>query len=193
VQGKAHTFTLLREWVPNPREMDRDEALGEAARRYFSSHGPATVKDFAWWASLTMGEARTGLSVALSHNEQELERIEVEGVEYWLAPGLTKAPAGTQLLPGFDEFLLGYQNRSAALPPQRAAAVVPGNNGVFKPTIVVDGQVVGTWKRVNRARGVQIEMAPFDDAAPVDVAKAASRLSTFVGLPVTSVGRSLVG
>ena len=176
VQGKQHTFTLLDEWVPEPRRLEGDDALGEWAQRYFTSHGPATVNDFAWWASLTLTEARRGLAVA------DLDELEVDGTTYYLAHGLEPAPRSVHLLPGFDEFILGYQDRSAALAPEHFATIVPGNNGMFQPTIVVDGEVVGTWKRTPRAKRVDLELRPFE-AAP-DVERARAAYATFIGIPV---------
>jgi hypothetical protein len=150
-QGKQQTFSLLDEWVRTPRRLDRDEALGELVCRYFRSHGPATARDLARWSGLTMADVQRGLAVSGKH----LTALELDGVRYHLAPE-TLAQAGASarvhLLPGFDEYLLGYGDRTAALATEHSAAVVPGGNGVFKPTVVADGEVVGTWRR-NVTRG----------------------------------------
>jgi hypothetical protein len=157
--GKAQTFALLDEWVPQPRRLERDEALGELAVRYFRGRGPATVRDFAWWAALTLSDARRGLDVALP----SLERLTHDGVEYFLAPGLSAGRhSGVQLLPGFDEHLLGYQERSLVLPPDRAERVVPGRNGMFLSTLVVDGCVAGTWRRQVNGDSLTVTFEPFE-------------------------------
>ena len=159
--GRHQTFALLDEWVRAPRRLERDEALSELALRYFRSHGPATVRDLARWSALTMGDVRRGLAICGS----QLATVELDGVTYHLAPEtLQEHPpaAGMHLLPGFDEYLLGYADRSAALAPAHAEAVVPGGNGMFKPTIVVDGEVVGTWRHTLTAREVVIEPHLFD-------------------------------
>lgn len=158
VVGTQQSFVLLDDWVPTPRLLEREEALGEFAARYFIGHGPATVRDFAWWSSLTLTDARTGLAVA----RDRLAHLEVDGADYYLAPGLEPAAPGTHALPGFDEFLLGYQVRDAALAPEQATLVVPGKNGMFFYTIVVDGEVVGTWRRTMTRAGVHIEANPFE-------------------------------
>ena len=119
------SWALLDEWVPQPRRLERDEALEEFAFRYFSSHGPATVKDFAWWSSLTLTDARAGLAAA----RDRLDELEVDGVTYHLRPGLEPAARAVHLLPGFDEYLLGYADRSAPLAREHADSVVPGGNG----------------------------------------------------------------
>ena len=110
------SWALLDEWVPQPRRLERDEALEEFAFRYFSSHGPATVKDFAWWSSLTLTDARAGLAAA----RDRLDELEVDGATYYLRPGLEPAERAVHLLPGFDEYLLGYGDRSAPLAGEHA-------------------------------------------------------------------------
>ena len=141
--GKQPTFALLEEWITTHRDLDPDEALGEYALRYFTGHGPATVRDFAWWASITLTQARTGLAIAADG----LERRDFGRVEHWLPAGVEADRLGVHLLSGFDEYLLGYQDRSAVLAPEWADRIVPGNNGVFQPTIVSNGFVVGRWHR----------------------------------------------
>jgi hypothetical protein len=146
-------FVLLSEWVPGPRRMDRDEALGELALRFFAGHGPATVHDLARWSGLTVRDARAGLATV----REQLESTTVDGTEHFLDPATPERLAacreearGTVLLPGFDEFVLGYGDRSAVLDPEFATRIVPGGNGMFLSTVVVDGRVVGTWRYEGR-------------------------------------------
>ncbi len=185
-EEREQTFVLLDEWVTAPRRLDRDQALGEFARRYFSSHGPATVHDFAWWSSLRMKDVYRAVAVA----GDALATIGVDGTSYLLDPALLDAPEPAPdvlTLPGFDEYLLGYQNRSAALPAAFAPRIVPGNNGMFLPTIVVDGQVVGTWKRTKRARHIAVEAQPFTamtKRARDGFTRAADHYGRFMGAPV---------
>ena len=187
MRDKQQTFVLLDEWVPYSRELSREESLAELARRYFASHGPATVHDLAWWAGLTVTEARSGLEAAKS----ELVSEKVDGQEYWTtddAPGHTARDASRiHLLPAFDEYLLGYKDRSAVLAADHALNVVPGKNGVFFPTIVVDGRVVGTWKRKLKKNSVDITLSPFAHLDDLDerALEAARSYSAFVGLPLS--------
>ena len=157
--GKQQTFTLFDEWITRSRDLPREEALGEFTLRYFRSHGPATIRDFAWWSSLTLADARIGLAVARG----DLSTIERDGDELYFAEGADPEPGrdGIRMLPGFDEYLLGYQDRTPQLAAEHADLVVPGKNGMFFPTIVRDGEVVGTWKRALSSRGVTIVSAPF--------------------------------
>lgn len=159
-----HLVVLVKEWIPRPRRLERDEALGEVAERFFRSHGPATVKDLMRWAKLLAADARAGLALA----RDRLARAEVAGVEYFFdpqTPELLQAhrrqARAVFLLPGFDEFILGYQDRGAVLPAEYADHIVPGGNGMFRPTIVSDGRVVGTWTRVGRGAERAIRATPF--------------------------------
>ena len=161
VDGKQHTFALLDEWVAAPRVLERDEALAEFALRYFTSHGPATIRDFAWWSSLTLTDARRGLAIAMERGT--LETLIVDETEYIGPPPSAAPPAASVLaLPGFDEYLLGYSDRSAPLAPEHFDRIVPGGNGMFLPTIVAGGEVVGTWRRTIGAKTVTVEALPFD-------------------------------
>ena len=166
-------IVLVDEWILRPRRFERQEALGELALRYFRSHGPATVKDLMRWAHLVAADARAGLALARPH----LVSLDVDGVEHFMDPD---TPAlleccrhearGVVLLPGFDEFVLGYQDRRCALSPELADRIVPGGNGVFKATVVCDGQIVGTWKHAGRGAKRTMEATPFT-SFPDDVAK----------------------
>ena len=187
--GKEQTFTLLDEWIPEGRKLEREAALAELAQRYFTSHGPATVRDLAWWSGLTAGDART----ALEHAAPRLASEKVEGREYWFATsvGARGGAADAFLLPGFDEYMLGYQDRCAALDPQFAERILPGGNGVFMPTLVSKGKVVGTWKRTMKAKSAVIAAAPFEPlgkAAARTFAKPLERYCQFLGVPASLAG-----
>jgi hypothetical protein len=153
-------LVLLDEWVPRSRELGRDEALHEFAVRYFTGHGPATLKDFAWWAKLTVADARIGLELA----RDELTELQLDGVPYWVATAEIERAGdgeGTYALAGFDEYLLGYQDRSLPLAAEHANLIVPGNNGIFLPTIVSRGKVVGTWRRAIKSNHVTVTPESF--------------------------------
>lgn len=180
------TWALLDDIAPHPRRLDRDAALRELARRYLAARGPATDRDLAWWSGLTLTDVRAGLADVAA----EFETFEVGGTTYLMSPGLADAADGVHLLPGFDEYLLGYSDRSAALDGRPLSDVVPGGNGMFLATIVVGGRVAGTWRRTVTAGGVRIELAPFDvlsARARRGVAAAAERYATYLGLPLLEI------
>lgn len=164
VRDGEQALVRLDEWVPEPRQPSREEALGELALRYFRGHGPATVKDFARWTKLTVTDARAGLATA----QPELERLDVDGTSYFMDPDTPErlesyrsSARGVFLLPGFDEYILGYADRSAVVPDAYADQLVPGNNGMFRATVVSSGQVVGTWKRSGRGVDQTALATPF--------------------------------
>jgi hypothetical protein len=185
-EGKQPTFVLLDEWVPNARSMERDEALAELTRRYFTGHGPATVQDLMWWSGLTATEVKAGLEMV----KTELVKETIDGQTYYKSPtapaAIDNAPS-LYLLAPFDEYLLGYKDRSAVLRAEDVQRVNPGSNGVFSPIIVVDGRVVGTWKRAFKKGGVLVTPLPFatlNDAELEAFVVAASRYGDFLGMPV---------
>lgn len=185
-EGKQPTFVLLDEWVPNPVELTRSEALAELTRRYFTSHGPATAKDFAWWSGLTLAEVKTGLELA---GEALISR-ESAGVTHWLS---AEPPAGpvpveeVHLLPVYDEYLVAYKDRSAALTPLDETPA----NQVFSPSIAVRGKIVGRWKRETRKDSVVVDTGtyrPRTETEAAALAGALERYGRFLGLKPEIVG-----
>ena len=174
LQGRQQTFALLNDWVPEVGMMDPERALGGLTYRYFRSHGPATLRDFVWWSGLTVADARTGMDLA----QTRLVREKVGDTEYWMSPESTspgEAPRALYLLPGFDEYVLGYADRKIVLDAVAAERIVPGS-GVFRPAIVADGRVVGTWRLGNRTRGASVvDMFSQLDAATSDALSRALR------------------
>lgn len=181
VSGNQQQLVLVDEWIAAPRVLEREQALAEWALRYFTSHGPATVKDFVRWSGLRVSDVRLGLSLVQS----QLSTITVDDVEYFMdaeTPAnldkFRRAATGVFLLPGFDEFVLGYGDRSAVLAPEFANWIVPGGNGMFKPTVVSNGEIVGTWKRAGSgARRVEATaFTQFSAAENEGIAQASTAL-----------------
>jgi Winged helix DNA-binding domain len=187
-EGRQPTFVLLDEWIPRSRLLDRDEALGELARRYFTSHGPATPADFAWWSGLSLGDARRGLEVA----GKTLTQYDAGSATVcWVAASGPAPRAKTvrtrvgHLLPAFDELTVAYRDRSAFLDP---AYAVRARNGIFSPVLLIDGRIVGTWRRRATRDGLAIAAELFEPAVrggrrALDTA--AARYARFYGLPAT--------
>ena len=157
------------EWIRSPRRLDRTEALGELALRYFRSHGPATVQDLARWAGLPLRDARAGLSLARPH----LATLQVGRTDLYLDPDTSDRLAAARkdagrlmLLPGFDEIVLGYADRTATVPAEFADRLVPGGNGVFRATVLSDGRAVATWKADGRGARRRLAVTPFSELSP---------------------------
>lgn len=189
--GKEPSFVLLDDCVPSSKSITRERALGELVWRYFSGHGPATEQDMAWWAGLTLTEVRDGIEAVRPHLTEQTH----DGVIYYSGPSRTKIkdrPA--HLLPGFDEYVIGYRDRSALLSSEQTKDVL-SSNGIFHPILVIDGRVYGTWK-VRRSKGdVLIEVRPFARLSPQEVRyleDAATEYGGFKGLSasVTVAGAS---
>lgn len=178
MQRNITSFLLLGEGETLPK----DEAVAQLAKRYFASHGPATLADFTQWAGLPISAARAGVASIRS----ELVEERIEGQPYFFSPELPKQPARSlYLLPGFDEYVLGYRDRSAVLDAQFANAICPGGNGMFAPTIVSEGRIVGTWKREIKTKTVEISINPFFPLQAAEMSlvdEAATEFGAFLGL-----------
>lgn len=183
--NNEQTFILPDEWA-TMRRLSREESLAELVKRFFMSHAPATEQDFARWTGLTLTDTRRGIESVKPHLRQET----IDGTTYYLnaeSPTTTiKQPKSVRLLAGFDEFLLGYKDRDTILPPEYAQQVVPGNNGVFKAIIVVDGVVSGTWNRQIKSKAVHVTLHPFESLDGLDdqIHAELEKYSQFMALPV---------
>ena len=187
--GNQQLIVAFDDWIPVSRRLNRAEAVAEFLLRYFRSHGPATVRDFAWWTQIPLTEVRAALETIRGG----LVELEFEGASYWMShetAGLldTGVPGSRSvlLLPGFDEFLLGYTDRSLVLPPEHANKIVPGGNGVFKKTLVAGGEVIGTWAVEGKGQRAAVVPQLFDPSRPLGPAaqaaftKAAQRYLEFL-------------
>lgn len=198
-RGKEQTFALLDDWVPQSREVERVEGLTILAERYLRSHGPATLKDFAGWIGMPMSDARAGV-VALG---DRVVTVDVGGVPMLaLAASLAERSAldshplldshRVVVLPGFDEYLLGFKDRALMAESATMAAVIPGGNGIFRNTIVVGGRVRATWTRSVRATRVAVEVLTLGGWRPTraqqdGVAARFDGFAAFLGLPDATV------
>lgn len=200
--GTDQDVAIARDWLPTGGTLearfnsDRVAATAEMLRRYLTSHGPATIRDFAWWTKLGLKEIRSALPLV----EADLESDAASGAasdaanssgepRYWRpglldeAAALGRTTAAPLLLPGFDEWVLGYADRLFAMTDDEHAALVPGNNGVFKKSVVRNGRVVGTWTRSGRAGQRRLELTEF---APHSPRQRATLERLFAGYPWVS-------
>jgi hypothetical protein len=163
--------------------LPRDAALAALAGRYFTSHGPATAKDFAWWSGLTLKDARAGIERA----SPALQAVAADGLTYFAAATERfrhRARPTTLLLPNYDEFLIAYKDRGLSVHPR---ARVPGSNPIFAHQVVMDGYVTGSWSRSIGARQAAIEVRPYTRMSAADrarVRQAAEAFGRFIGRPV---------
>ena len=176
-RGRQHTYALLSQRAPAVPELPREQALAELTRRFFRSRGPATVRDFTAWSSLTVADARAGLA----HVGDELERSERDGTTWYADPDPPAGDAsGAFLIPMYDELTIGYREL-------RVVLAAPSEGRLERP-VVIDGRTVGSWKRTLGRRDVVLEVtlfAPLDAAQSAALAGAAERFGRFLGLPAT--------
>jgi hypothetical protein len=161
-RGTQFTYALLDDRVPATKTWGRDEALAELARRYFESRGPASEDDFLWWSGLSRVDVRRGLEII----KPQLAHDFVNGKTYWFNASMmlaTDRPQNAYLLPNYDEYVVGYTDRSAIFDSSHAIKLDARRNPLFQHTIVRNGQISGTWKRnLNIGKkSVRIELNPF--------------------------------
>ena len=189
-RGKQFTYALFDERVPPSAPLDRDAALAELARRYLTSHGPATLRDYAWWSGLTAADAKAGLERVQSHFENEI----VDGRTYWFAP--PERPAEVKeptihLLPNYDEHLISSKDRYTRLDPNVPEDLDLENGALIAHVIVKNGLVIGGWRRTLGKNQVFIEtnlLVELNQTERDALEEAAKAYGRFLGLPVTLDG-----
>jgi len=181
--GKQHTYALLDERAPGAKVLGSDGALAELTRRYFSTRGPATVKDYTKWSSLTVAQARSGLEMVGA----ELERIEVGQRVYWARVASHPKPNSpvVDLIQGYDEIVSSYgESRDLIL----GDVGIPGTNPdpPLLHTILLDGRVAGHWTPSLGRDEVTIDSTlyrPLKAAEDAALEQAVQRLGDFYAMP----------
>jgi hypothetical protein len=189
MEGGEPTFVLLDQWAPSPISRTPRRPSVELVRRYFQGHGPAKTEDLAAWSGLPVSMIRDAIDTI----DSSLVENSVDGERYW-SVAVQPPPFNDDrlyLLPAFDEYIIGYRDRNAILDDHHTNAVL-SRNGIFYPTLVIDGKVKGIWKTMSRKDEVIVEARPFSTlgGAEVDLLKtAADRYGRFVGKPVRTTIR----
>jgi hypothetical protein len=191
VERNTPIFMTIDGNLPQGLTLNHEDSLAELARRYFTSHGPATLHDFVNWTGLLISEARAGLEAV----KGELTCEKIDGVDYYLSPSLpdveipVKIPEDTAyFLPSYDEYWIAYKDRSAIVDPADAKRVDLHNG--FSPTIVLDGQVVGLWKRTYKKSQVVFETTmfkPVNASGREAITRAAEHYATFYGVTLAPI------
>lgn len=179
------TYVLLDDWADRGRALPREAALAKLARRYVAAYGPARPEDLAAWSGLPLGEARAGWAAIAG----ELREVAVAGTAAWLPaahaswPDEPPAPAmSVRLVPGYDPYLLGYRGREFAVAPEHARRVHPGG-GLLRPTLLVAGRALGTWRSARRDH-LEVTVEPFDALPPEvepEIVTEAADVARFLG------------
>lgn len=167
-QGPKQTYALLARRAKRKETIGRDESVARLAKRYFLSHGPATLKDFVWWSGLSLTEARLGLELC----GRQLTCLKINDTDYWMGEHVDLLPAdekATLLLPAFDECIIGYRDRDAIIAAEHHRRVI-SVNGIFWPTVCSRGKIVATWQRTIKKDNVEVKATPFNKTTQALVA-----------------------
>jgi hypothetical protein len=151
---KQHTYARFDKRVPLSPELTRDEALADLTLRFFRSHGPATIRDFASWSGLTLADAKAGLALTGGQLDAELDD---DGTSWIGEPGDGGPVRGAFLIPMYDETVSGYRDLRIVL------AQPPPRDGMLSRPIVIDGRTVGSWKRTVTNRAAVIDATLFTE------------------------------
>lgn len=186
---RQFTYALLAERAPTARRMSRDEALATLGERFFRSHGPATIRDFAWWSGLTTADGKRATEMIRATREM------IDGLSYWTigsSPHASARKHNVHLLPIYDEYLVAYRDRKAV--PHGPSKIASSSNDsvTFQHTFVIAGQVAGTWRLTRSAKGIAIRataLRRLNSAERSALTAAVQRFEQFLGLRVTfSIG-----
>jgi hypothetical protein len=174
---------LVDERAPHAKSLPRDEALAELTKRYFTSHGPATLNDYAWWSGLTVADGKAGLAMLGSQFVSE----EIDGKTFWYSASMPDAsvpPMTAHLLPVYDEFGIAYKHHGASLDSMYNQQV---QNRFFTSAFALEGQIIAMWRRTFKKGAVIVEVAPFHPFSAIEsdaFAAAAQRYGDFLNMPV---------
>lgn len=184
-RGKEFTYVLLDERVPRTKVFDRDEALSELAKRYFSTRGPATADDFSWWSGLTKTDAKKAAALVAP----ELEHEAIDGRSFWFpAPArlATRRTPIAHFLPNYDEYFIGFRDRSAFGERLRDAGIEARTDALSGHILAIDGQIVGGWGRTFRGNKAVLQLKQLQALTAAEsraVGVAAKRFAEFLGMP----------
>ena len=186
-RGKQFTYSLLEERVPPAKDLQRDEALSELIFRFFTTRGPATIHDFAWWSGLTKADATRGLQATAN----KLQSTIIGERTYFHPPATRVAkgkPALARLLPSYDEYFIGLKDRTAMLSKLGAAGGTSASILPFRHVVAIDGHIVAGWDWRPKGNSVAVEVKAFAPLAKGDrlgIAGEVDRFSEFLRVPVS--------
>jgi hypothetical protein len=181
-EGRS-TYVLLSDRAPRAVRLSREESLAELARRYFRSHGPATLRDFMWWSGLAAADARQAAAMIRARS------VNIGGRAY-LTSGPARdgaaLPTDAHLLPIYDEYLVAYRDRDAV---PHGPVLSGGARGyvTFQHALIIRGQVAGTWRTTRTKSGASVDVVPLARLTHADkrlVDEAVRRYERFIGVPI---------
>ncbi|MEM7371188.1 MAG: winged helix DNA-binding domain-containing protein [Bacteroidota bacterium] len=179
IRDGKHTYVLLDDRIPASPELSEEEAAVRLAQMYFGSHGPARLKDFIWWSGLTARLAKKALTAI----QKDLLSTELSDETYWFSEDISAASPSLLLLPAYDEYLIGYHDKSIPIADEAFRKRVH-SNGVFRPIVVVNGSIVGIWKLDRSRKKIRLQLQLFSPSTVLEEDKLTNQvniLETFWG------------
>jgi hypothetical protein len=177
VENNSQRYRLIPEQIKKAAKLDRDEAIQQLAARYFKSHGPATIRDFHWWSGLSIADCRIGIKL----NSENLSSYDDEGIIYYFdetACSFSETKKQHHLVPAFDEFFVGYKDRSTLIAEKHNIKLFT-NNGMFFPALLTNGRATGTWKRKINNEKVNIDIQIFSSPSTLSMRSLKSQVAQF--------------
>lgn len=181
---RQFTYALLAERAPRARRLSRDEALATLGERFFQGHGPATIRDFAWWSGLTAADGKRATEMIRARPEV------IDGLSYWTIGELPRQAARvhqSHLLPIYDEYVVAYRDRKAVPHGPSTIASSSTESVIFRHALVIGGQIAGTWRTTRSAKAVMIRAVPLRRLRSTErlaIDAAVQRYERFIGRPV---------
>lgn len=176
-QGKQFTYALLEERAAPAKKLNREEALHQFGLRYFSTRGPATIRDFSYWSGLTLKDAKTAAASLPSRFITE----KTGDYEYIIDSSLSSPKLSAEasfLMPVYDEFGMSYKSRSAILNP----AIPSKDYLTFNNLFLIRGVIAGGWRRDVQVNKMVVETKSFirlNASQSKELAKSISRFKQF--------------
>jgi hypothetical protein len=184
-RGRQQTYASLDQRAPEAKTLDRDEALAELTSRYFRTRGPATLKDYTWWSSLTAVDARRGLDMARSELQQDI----VDGRTYWFAEPASLATDTldvVDLVQVYDECVISYSETRDLLDSPWASVAIPRERIPLMHAILLEGRLIGRWRPVSDRTSVVVETTlgrPLEKREKAALDMAVERFGRFMAKP----------
>lgn len=185
VDGNGQKYKLIPDEIKQSGNIQREEAIQRLAACYFKSHGPATIHDFNWWSALSIKDCRIGVDL----NAAILSSYDDDGTTYYfdeVACSFSETGKQHHLLAAYDEFFIGYKDRSACIEVKHNSRLF-SNNGIFSPSLITNGRASGSWKRKIDNKKVTIDIQLFTSPSNISMRNLrgqAARVGKFLGKEV---------
>jgi hypothetical protein len=182
-KDRQSTYALFDERA-SAKTLEREEALAELTKRFFTSRGPATIYDFAWWSGLSLTDAKKGIEMV----KRKLKREMIDGKEYFFRPLASFKNEMTPialLLPNYDEYVISYKDRTESIDKKHLPVILKERNAVFTNAILINGKIEGIWQRAIKNDSVAVKTRSFSALSKTRqklVTRAANRYSNFLGM-----------